>query len=84
MSKIDKVIEYFRNLRENAPVMTSSPTMNTSTPNGSPGGSSSADSSGPFAGLDHVMSFRRRKNGKVDGRSASKKYKTWLKSLKMM
>lgn len=62
MKKIDKVIQYFRNLKEDAPVMTSSPTMNTSTPNGSAGGSSLADPSGPFAGKDMSL-------GKIDGRS---------------
>jgi hypothetical protein len=79
MSKIDKVIEYFRNLREEG-----APTMNTGTPNGSAGFSADADSSGPNAGFDSVMGFRRRKNGKIDGRSASNKYKKWLKSLGLL
>jgi hypothetical protein len=79
MSKIDKVIQHFRNLREEG-----APTMNTGTPNGSPGFSADADSSGPNAGFDPVMGFRRRKNGKIDGRSASSKYKKWLKSLGLL
>lgn len=79
MSKIDRVIEYFRNLREE-----SAPTMNTGTSNGSAGFSSSADSSGPNAGFDPVIGFKRRKNGKIDGRSASGKYKKWLKSLGLL
>ena len=57
MNKVDKVINYFRNLREEG-----IPTMNTTTPNGSPGGSSAADASGPFAGTDFPL-------GKLDGRS---------------
>ena len=80
MNKIDKVIEYFRNLREE----NGAPTMNTGTPNGSIGFSGDADSSGPNAGFDSVMGFKRRKNGKIDGRSASNKYKKWLKSLGLL
>jgi hypothetical protein len=82
MNKIDKVINYFRRLNESAPVMTSSPTMSTSTPNGSPGFSSSADSSGPNAGFDGVLKFmRRKKNSKIDYRSIPKDYKKWVKDL---
>ena len=80
MSKIDKVIEYFRNLREES----ASPTMNTGTPNSSAGFSSNADPSGPNAGFNPVIGFKRRKNGKIDGRSAHNKYKQWLKSLRLM
>jgi hypothetical protein len=79
MNKIDRVIEYFRNLREEG-----SPTMNTGTPNGSTGFGGDADSSGPNAGFDPVMGFKRRKNGKIDGRSSSNKYKKWLKSLGLL
>lgn len=80
MNKIDKVIQYFRNLREDAPVMSSSPTMSS----GNGGFSGSSETSGPTAGFDPVMGFRRRKNGKIDGRSSSKKYKDWLKSLGLL
>jgi hypothetical protein len=79
MSKIDRVIEYFRNLREEG-----ASTMNTGTPNGSAGFSANADASGPNAGFDPVVGFRRRRNGKIDGRSASNKYKKWLKSLGLL
>ena len=41
-------------------------------------------SSGNIATFDPVMSFKRRKNGSVDGRGVSKNYKQWLKSLGMM
>jgi hypothetical protein len=41
-------------------------------------------SSGNIATFDPVMSFKRRKNGSVDGRGVSKNYKKWLKSLGMM
>jgi len=41
-------------------------------------------SSGNIAKFDPVMSFKRRKNGSVDGRGVSKNYKKWLKSLGMM
>lgn len=75
MSKIDKVIKYFRNLKEDV----SSPTM--SSGNGGFGGSSS--SSGPTAGFDPIIGFKKR-NGKIDGRSAPKKYKDWLKSLGLL
>jgi hypothetical protein len=80
MSKIDKVIEYFRNLREES----GAPTMNTGTANSSAGFSSEADSYGPNAGFNPVIGFKRRKNGKIDGRSASGKYKKWLKSLGLL
>jgi hypothetical protein len=80
MSKIDRVINYFRNLREDAPVMTSSPTMSS----GDQPFSSSSNPEGPNAGFTPVMSFRRRQNGKIDGRSAPKKYKDWLKSLGLL
>jgi hypothetical protein len=83
MKKIDKVIEYFRNLREEG-----APTMNTGTPNGSAGFSANADASGPNAGntdrLPGFGTFKRKGNGKIDGRSASSKYKKWLKSLGLL
>lgn len=41
-------------------------------------------SSGNIAKFDPVISFKKRKNGSVDGRSVSEKYKKWLKSLKLM
>lgn len=41
-------------------------------------------SSGNISKFDPVMSFRKRKNGDVDGRSVSDKYKKWLKSLRLM
>jgi hypothetical protein len=84
MNKIDKVIEYFRNLREE----NGAPTMNTGTPNGSAGLSANADASGPNAGntyrFPRIDTFRRKRNGKIDGRSASNKYKKWLESLGLL
>ena len=74
MNKIDKIIEYFRTIKEESPTMSS----------GKGGFSSSSSSSGPTSGFDPVMSFKRRKNGSVDGRGVSKNYKQWLKSLGMM
>jgi len=41
-------------------------------------------SSGNVAKFDPVISFKKRKNGNVDGRSVAEKYKKWLKSLKLM
>jgi hypothetical protein len=41
-------------------------------------------SSGNVAKFDPVISFKKRKNGNVDGRSVTEKYKKWLKSLKLM
>ena len=35
-------------------------------------------SGGNIATFDPLMAFKRRKNGKVDGRGASEKYKKWL------
>lgn len=57
MSKIDRVIEYFRSLREEGPM---GPTMNTSTPNGEAGMGEKADARGPNAGFSGVLSFMRR------------------------
>jgi hypothetical protein len=74
MSKIDRVIQYFRNLKEEAPTMSSG--------NGGFGGSSS--SQGPTAGFDPVIGFRKRRGGKIDGRSVAKKYKNWMKSLGLL
>ena len=74
MSKIDRVIQYFRNLKEEAPTMSS----------GDQSFSSSSNPEGPNAGLTPVMSFKRRKSGKIDGRSVSKKYKDWMKSLGLL
>lgn len=41
-------------------------------------------SGGDIATFDPLMAFKRRKNGKVDGRGASEKYKKWLRSLRLM
>ena len=41
-------------------------------------------SGGNIATFDPLMAFKRRKNGKVDGRGASEKYKKWLRSLRLM
>jgi hypothetical protein len=41
-------------------------------------------SSGNIAKFDPVISFKKRKNGNIDGRSVSEKYKKWLKHLKFM
>ena len=78
MNKIDKVIEYFRNLHEEG-----LPTMNTSTSNGSAGFSANADASGPNAGNTFpFMKFMRRKNqNQIDYRSVPNNYKKWVKSI---
>lgn len=74
MSKIDKVIQYFRNLKEEAPTMSSDggslPTNNISDPG--------------IAKFDPVIGFRKRRSGKIDGRSVAKKYKNWMKSLGLL
>jgi hypothetical protein len=41
-------------------------------------------SGGDISTFDPLMAFKRRKNGKVDGRGASEKYKKWLRSLRLM
>lgn len=56
MNKIDKIIEHFRNLREDGGV----PTMNTGTSNGSPGFSAYANSKGPVAGLTPPLDGRTK------------------------
>jgi hypothetical protein len=74
MSKIDRVIQYFRNLKEEAPTMSSDggnlPTNNISGPG--------------IDRFDPVIGFRKRRGGKIDGRSVAKKYKNWMKSLGLL
>ena len=41
-------------------------------------------SSGNIATFDPVIGFKRRRNGNIDGRSVSKKYKDWMKSLGLL
>jgi hypothetical protein len=41
-------------------------------------------SSGNIVTFDPVISFKRRKTGKIDGRSVSERYKKWIKYLKLM
>lgn len=62
MSKIDRVIEYFRTLKEDGPM---GPTMNTSTPNGEAGYGERADATGPNAGFSGVLKFIRRAKKKA-------------------
>ena len=69
MSKIDRVIEYFRSLREDGPM---GPTMNTSTPNGEAGMGERADASGPNAGVSGVLGFIRRAKKKAKRKKRSK------------
>jgi len=80
MNKTDKVIQYFRKLHEEG-----SPTMNTSTANGSAGFGSYANASGPNAGntLPFMKFVKRRKDKtKIDYRSVPNTYKEWVKSIK--
>lgn len=77
MEKIDRVINYFRLLREEG-MMTSGVAVNKV---GDGGFTGRADPKGPVAGFDPVMKFvRRRKNGDPDFRM-NPKYKTWVRSL---
>ena len=39
---------------------------------------------GNIAKFDPLIGFRRRRNGNVDGRSVSKKYKDWMRSLGLL
>ena len=48
---------------------------------GSGGFTGSADPSGPVAGYDPLISFKKRDAGKVDYRKVPKRYKDWVKSL---
>lgn len=82
MSKVDKVIQYFRGLREDAAM---GPTMNTgSVIGGAAGFSSDANPEGSVAGYSDSLGFRRRKDGKLDKRSVAKRYQKWLKSMGML
>lgn len=64
MSKIDKVIEYFRALKEDAAM---GPTMSTgSIIGGAAGFSSDANDSGPVAGRNKKMGFLRRPHKNID------------------
>jgi hypothetical protein len=65
-----KIDKIIEIIRENMMVSTSIPTNNIST--------------GHIAKFDPVITFKKRKNGSVDGRSVSDKYKKWLRSLKFM
>ncbi len=77
MEKIDRVINYFRLLREEGMVTSGVPINRV----GDGGFTGKADSKGPVAGYDPVMKFmKRRKNGKVDYRM-NPKYKNWVKSI---
>lgn len=76
MSKIDRVIEYFRNLREDAAA--GGPTMSTgSIIGGAAGFSSDANDSGPVAGRNKKMGFLRRPHKNID-------YETLRKILRQM
>ena len=67
MSKIDRVIEYFRSLREDGPM---GPTMNTSTPNGEAG--EKADATGPNASFSPFLGLIRRAKKKAKRKKRSK------------
>ena len=41
-------------------------------------------SGGNISTFDPVIGFKRRRNGNIDGRSVSKKYKDWMKSLGLL
>lgn len=72
--KIDKVIEAFRrhlNLKEEGP------TMSTGSSVGKSGFSSSANSVGPTAGFDPLLSFQRRKGPQIKLPPGSRK--RWMK-----
>lgn len=67
MSKIDRVIQYFRALREEGP------TMNTGSVVGGPAGfSSDADPKGPSAGFSGVLGFMRRAKKKRKQKKSTK------------
>lgn len=73
MDKIDKVIKYFRDLKEESPTMSS----------GSGGFSGSSNPEGPNAGFDPIMAMKKRKNNKeVDLRTVDTKFRRWIKYLK--
>lgn len=68
MMKKDKLEKYIQIIREMMVV-------------GNAGFSDQSDPGGPVAGKGIPISFRKRKNGKIDYRSIHKKYKDWVKNL---
>jgi hypothetical protein len=72
MKKIDKIINYFRNLKEEGPTMSS----------GNGGFSGSSNPKGPTAGFDPILGMRKRKNNEVDLRTIDSKLRRWVKSIR--
>ena len=62
-----KIDKILKFIRENIVTSSGMPTNNVS--------------NGNVAKFDPLMSFRKRKNGMVDTRGVSKKYKNWVKYL---
>ena len=69
-NKLDKIIGYFRNLKEESVV--------TSSTSDAAGFSGSSNSKGPTAGFDPVMGLRRRKGPQIKLQPGSRK--RWMKS----
>jgi len=63
MDKIDRIINYFRNLREEGMVV------------GTGGFTGSADPKGPVAGFDPVMGYTRRKKVIGLGKNSRNRWK---------
>jgi hypothetical protein len=72
MKKIDKIINYFRNLKEEGPTMSS----------GNVGFNGSSNPKGPTAGFDPILGMRKRKNNEVDLRAIDSKLRRWVKSIR--
>lgn len=72
MKKIDKVIKYFRNLKEETPI---APSGQVSLPTNNVGNQG-------IAMFDPLMNFfkrtKKRKNGEYDNRFVPKNYRKWL------
>jgi hypothetical protein len=70
MNKRDRILN---NLKE---------MMTANAPGESGGFTSSANSKGPLAGFDPLMTYRKTKKGIIDRRSVPPGHKRWLQSVK--
>ncbi len=66
---LQKIISIIKNIREDAPTMSS----------GTTGFSGTSNATGPVAGYDPVLKFK--KGNKLDYRKVPSEYKKWVKSV---
>ena len=66
ISKVDKLLECYRRIKEEAAMAASGGGMTTQSSAGKPGFSSTADAKGPVAGYDSPVDFRKKKYKKLN------------------